>query len=160
MAASGVGSVATHKAVLNHPWDTELQRQAGKCKISVGSQELQEACGSGVVFVDDCHSPVTIPFDGALVVEQHSSLCNTGVDHVDAVLAHPCSIEQLVHGEVDATVLQDQGQQITDQGDVSSTLLPPSVDWAGILRAQEGPWLRGVNRDYIEVSFCLLRHRD
>ena len=153
MAASGVGSAAKHKAVLNHPWDTELQRQAGKCKISVGSQELQEACDSGVDFVDGCHCPVTIPLDGASQVEQHSSVCNTVVDHVDDVSAHPCSTEQLVHSGVEATALQDAGREKTDHGGVSSTLLPPSVDWAGILRAQEGPWLRGVNRDYI--VFCL-----
>ena len=48
--------------------------------------------------------------------------------------------------------MQDAGQEITHQEDVSSTLLPPSVDWGGILRAQEGPWLPGINRDYVEVS--------
>ena len=29
---------------------------------------------------------------------------------------------------------------------------PPQVDWAGILQAQDGPWLRGIDRNYIEVS--------
>ena len=32
---------------------------------------------------------------------------------------------------------------------------PPQVDWAGIPLAQDGPWLRGIDRNYIEVSsFC------
>ena len=29
---------------------------------------------------------------------------------------------------------------------------PPHVDWAGILQAQDAPWLGGIDRDYIEVS--------
>ena len=32
-------------------------------------------------------------------------------------------------------------------------MAPPCVDRACILKAREGPWLRGINRDYIEVSF-------
>ena len=33
---------------------------------------------------------------------------------------------------------------------------PPQVDWAGIPLAQDGPWLRGIDRHYIEVSLFFL----
>ena len=69
----------------------------------------------------------------------NSILRNEGVDHLDDVSVHSCSTEQLVHGEAEATASQDAGQEITHHEDVSSTLLPPSVDWGGILRAHS-PW--------------------
>ena len=31
-------------------------------------------------------------------------------------------------------------------------MFPPHVDWAGIPLSQDGPWLKGIDRNYIEIS--------
>ena len=126
--ASVTLSAAKHKDVLNHPWDTELQRRAGKCEISIGTQ-------------------------GLLSTEPHSLLCSASADLLDDVSVHSFSVEQLAHSGIEAPALQDLGREIPHHEEVSSTLLPPSVDWAGILGTQGCPWLREINRDYVEVSF-------
>ena len=46
----------------------------------------------------------------------------------------------------------EAGCGATELVDDSLGIFPPHVDWAGIPLAQHGPWLKGIDNNYIEVS--------
>ena len=123
---------AEHHAVMNHHCGTELQPSTGKCKIGHGSQIDPRSVDS--------------------LAEQRLALSGTAVEHVDTGLAQSCTTEPLDQLVAGTTVLPNVGCGATDSGDDNITFDPPCVDWARILQAQEGPWLSGINTDYVEVS--------
>ena len=103
-----------------------------------------------------------------LFAEQHFPLCGTSVAGVDPGLLRPCQPESLDRRVDKNAGLSRAGCGATEfvddnlgAGCCATELVdhlgidPPQGDWAGIPLAQDGPWLRGVVRNYIEVSFFL-----
>ena len=78
-----------------------------------------------------CHDMLT----DDIVVDANGELPRSGfgtTELVDANLGAGCGATELV--------------------DDNLGIVPPHVDWAGIPLAQDGPWLKGIDRNYIEVS--------
>ena len=105
-----------------------------------------------MVHIDCERFPVIDLLTVDLLAEQRSPLGGTAAEHVDIGSVPSCPIEPLDQLVAGAIVLPKVGCCATDSGGNSLIVDSPYVDWAGILQAQEGPWLSGINRDYIEVS--------
>ena len=103
----------------------------------------------------------------------HFPPCRTCVSPVDRLPAELHFSLHLCHNKLTDDIVVDANEELPRSGfgttelvdanlvagcgatefvDDNLGIVPPHVDWAGIPLAQDGPWLKGVDRTYIEVS--------